>query len=54
MRINGTNVYLESITENNLEKVLSHKIDYALVDENISKMVKESETYLLNSLESIY
>ncbi|MCR5704418.1 MAG: polysaccharide pyruvyl transferase family protein [Eubacterium sp.] len=44
---------LESITENNLEKVLSQKIDYALVDENISKMVKESETYLLNSLESI-
>ncbi len=44
---------LKSITAENIEKILSKKIDYQAVEEEMAGMIRESEEYLKNSLESV-
>lgn len=45
---------LPEITEENLEQVLSEKIDYHAVDRRIGEMTAASEAYLKNALEKLY
>lgn len=44
---------LNAITEAELERVLSAKVDYETVDASISRMADAGEAYLLNALEKI-
>ena len=44
---------LKAITNENLEKVFSEKIDYRLVDQRIRTMQHKGESFLLQSLESL-
>lgn len=44
---------LESITAENMTKILSEKINYQAVEENMAVMIRESEQYLQKSLESV-
>lgn len=45
---------LEAITEENLETVLSRRIDYPAVDSRIARLAGNSEAYLKAALESVY
>lgn len=45
---------LLSVTEENLEQILSQPVDYGAVDRRISQMTEASEAYLRNALENLY
>jgi len=44
---------LVELSENNLEEVLSKKIDYTEVEKKLAEMVKHSEDYLIKALEGV-
>lgn len=45
---------LEALTAENLERVLSERIDYEAVEEKLAEMVRFSENYLKNALEKLH
>ena len=45
---------LSAVTAEELERVLSCEIDYRAVDARIGDMIRSSEEYLINALETVY